>query len=67
MDVQVEDISEKTAALALQGPTSAKLLKAVAEADITNMKYFRMTSGKIASVPVNISRTGYTGDLRYEI
>jgi aminomethyltransferase len=67
MDVQVEDISEKTAALALQGPTSAKLLKAVAEADITNLKYFRMTSGKIAGIPVDISRTGYTGDLGYEI
>ena len=67
MNVQIEDISEKTAALALQGPTSAKLLKAVAEADITNMKYFRMTRGKIAGVPVDISRTGYTGDLGYEI
>ena len=67
MDVQIEDISEKTAALALQGPTSAKLLKAVAEADITNLKYFRMTRGKIAGVPVDISRTGYTGDLGYEI
>ena len=43
MDVQIEDISEKTAALALQGPTSAKLLKAVAEADIANLKYFRVT------------------------
>ncbi len=67
MDVQIEDISEKTAALALQGPTSAKLLKSVAEADITNLKYFRMTSGKIAGIPVDISRTGYTGDLGYEI
>jgi len=67
MDVQIEDISEKTAALALQGPTSARLLKTVAEADITNLKYFRMTRGKIAGVPVDISRTGYTGDLGYEI
>jgi aminomethyltransferase len=67
MDVQIEDISEKIAALALQGPTSAKLLKAVAEADIANLKYFRVTSGKIAGVPVDISRTGYTGDLGYEI
>jgi aminomethyltransferase len=67
MDVQVEDISEQTAALALQGPTSGKLLKTVADADITNLKYFRMTSGKIAGVPVDISRTGYTGDLGYEI
>jgi aminomethyltransferase len=67
MDVQIEDISEQTAALALQGPTSAKLLKTVADADITNLKYFRKTSGQIAGVPVDISRTGYTGDLGYEI
>ena len=67
MDVQVEDISEKVAALALQGPTSGKLLKAAAEADIANLKYFRVTRGKIAGVPVDISRTGYTGDLGYEI
>jgi aminomethyltransferase len=67
MDVQVEDISERTAALALQGPTSAKLLKAVADADITSLKYFRMTSGKIGGIPVDISRTGYTGDLGYEV
>ena len=67
MDVDVEDISEQTAALALQGPTSAKLLKTVADADIANLKYFRKTSGKIASVAVDISRTGYTGDLGYEI
>jgi aminomethyltransferase len=67
MDVQIEDISEQVAALALQGPTSGKLLKSVAEADIANLKYFRVTSGKIAGVPVDISRTGYTGDLGYEI
>ena len=67
MEVEIEDISEKTAALALQGPTSAKLLKAVADVDITNLKYFRMTSGKIGGVPVDISRTGYTGDLGYEV
>jgi aminomethyltransferase len=38
-----------------------------AEADIANLKYFRFTHGKIAGVPVDISRTGYTGDLGYEI
>ena len=67
MDVQVEDISEKSRPLPCKGPTSAKLLKAVAEADIANLKYFRVTRGKIAGVPVDISRTGYTGDLGYEI
>ena len=67
MNVQIEDISESVAALALQGPTSARLLRAVAKADIDRLKYFRVTSGTIAGVPVDISRTGYTGDLGYEI
>lgn len=67
LDVSIEDISEKTAALALQGPTSGRLLMDVCDADIRNLKYFRMLSTKIAGVPVDISRTGYTGDLGYEI
>jgi len=67
LDVRIDDISEETAALALQGPTSGKLLHAVAGANISNLKYFRVTHGKIAGVPVDISRTGYTGDLGYEI
>jgi aminomethyltransferase len=68
MDVHIEDISESVAAVALQGPTSGRLLKSlVKEADIENLKYFRVTTGAIAGVPVEISRTGYTGDLGYEI
>jgi len=67
LDVAIEDVSEQVAALALQGPTSGRLLDAVAEADIRSLKYFRMTPGRIAGVPVDISRTGYTGDLGYEI
>ena len=68
LDVQLQDISETVAALALQGPTSGRLLKTVVEgADIANLKYFRVTKGTIAGVPVEISRTGYTGDLGYEI
>lgn len=67
LDVHIEDVSEQIAALALQGPTSANLLRAVANADVDRLKYFRVTSGSIAGVPVDISRTGYTGDLGYEI
>jgi glycine cleavage system T protein (aminomethyltransferase) len=67
LDVTIDDISEQVAALALQGPTSGRLLDAVADADIRGLKYFRMTSGVIGGVPVDISRTGYTGDLGYEI
>jgi aminomethyltransferase len=65
--VNVADISEEVAALALQGPTSARLLRAVSSADIDRLKYFRVTSGVIGGVTVEISRTGYTGDLGYEI
>jgi len=67
LNVKIEDITEQVAALALQGPTSGRLLNAVAEANITNLKYFRVTHGKIAGVSVDISRTGYTGDLGFEI
>jgi aminomethyltransferase len=67
LEVNIEDISEQVAALALQGPTSGKLLHAAAEANVANLKYFRVTHGRIAGVQVDISRTGYTGDLGFEI
>ena len=67
LKVEIEDISEKVAALALQGPTSGRLLKKIADAPVENLKYFRVTHGSIAGVSVDISRTGYTGDLGYEI
>jgi glycine cleavage system T protein (aminomethyltransferase) len=67
MRVDIEDISDDVAALALQGPTSARVLRAVSDANIDALKYFRVTSGTIAGVHVDVSRTGYTGDLGYEI
>ena len=67
LDVQIEDVSERIAAIALQGPTSARLLRGVADADVDDLKYFRVTRGAIAGARVDISRTGYTGDLGYEI
>ena len=67
LDVTIQDVSERLAALALQGPTSAALLREVADADIDTLKYFRVTTGRIAGKRVEISRTGYTGDLGYEI
>jgi aminomethyltransferase len=67
LDVVVDDVSEEFAAVALQGPTSARLLRAAASANLDTLKYFRVTSGTIAGVAVDISRTGYTGDLGYEI
>jgi aminomethyltransferase len=67
LDVRVEEISETTAALALQGPTSRAVLKSCADADLDRLRYFRVTRARIEGIPVEISRTGYTGDLGYEI
>jgi aminomethyltransferase len=68
LNVNIEDLTEQIAALALQGPTSGRLLNAVVTGtSVTNLKYFRVTHGKIGGVPVDISRTGYTGDLGFEI
>ena len=66
-DVRVEDVSERLGALALQGPRSAHVLRACSAADIDRLRYFGITSGMIDGVAVEISRTGYTGDLGYEI
>jgi aminomethyltransferase len=65
--VEVEDVSEQVAALALQGPTSARLLHAVSDLPVDTLKYFRAASGSIAGVAVEVTRTGYTGDLGYEL
>jgi aminomethyltransferase len=67
LDVQIEDISDDVAALALQGPTSCRILKKLTGEDIGDLKYFRIAHRQIAGVNVDISRTGYTGDLGYEI
>ncbi|HXW06186.1 MAG TPA: aminomethyltransferase family protein [Vicinamibacterales bacterium] len=67
LEVVIDDMSEEVAALALQGPTSARVLRAASDVDIEALKYFRVASGMVAGVPVDISRTGYTGDLGYEV
>jgi aminomethyltransferase len=67
LDVIIEDVSETVAALALQGPLSARALRATTDADIDGLAYYGVTRGRIAKIPVEVSRTGYTGDLGYEI
>ena len=67
LDVAVEDVSDAIAALALQGPTSRAVLERVCDADLAALRYFRMTPAKLGGRPVTITRTGYTGDLGYEL
>ena len=64
-DVQIEDVSRKLAALAVQGPTSRDVLKACS--DLGELKFFGSVMCKLAGKNVRISRTGYTGDLGYKI
>ena len=66
LDVGIEEISEDWAVLAVQGPKSRALIATLTPA-VTNLPYFGLTSTKIAKVPVHVSRTGFTGDLGFEI
>ena len=67
MDVMIKDDSYTTAALALQGPNSRSILNAVSSKSLDSLKFFWMMETTFENIPVTISRTGYTGDLGYEI
>jgi aminomethyltransferase len=67
LDVDIQDISESLGALALQGPLSRAVLNAVAEQPVDTLRYFRLMNNRIAGVDIQVSRTGYTGDLGYEL
>lgn len=67
LDVSIEDVSERTGALALQGPLSRAILQQLTPADLTALKYFRLVNTTVRQIPVTISRTGYTGDLGFEL
>lgn len=66
LDVDIQEVSDRWAILAVQGPKSRDLLAALSPA-VAKLPYFGLVATKIGKVPVQISRTGYTGDLGYEI
>jgi aminomethyltransferase len=65
--VEVKDTTRDTACLALQGPTSRAILSACSDANMDHLKFFGLTSATLDGAKVQISRTGYTGDLGFEI
>jgi len=67
LDVAIEDVSEATAAVALQGPLARAVLEAATGGSWADLGYYRRRSGTIAGSTVDVSRTGFTGDLGYEI
>ena len=68
LDAAVRDVSQELAALALQGPHSRAILKRViAGVEWDRLSYFRLAQGVFDGRPVSVTRTGYTGDLGYEL
>jgi aminomethyltransferase len=67
LDVAISDVSGRLGALALQGPLSRAILQQVSPAELSTLRYFRLAQTTVRDIPVTISRTGYTGDLGYEI
>jgi aminomethyltransferase len=67
LNVAFEDTTRRLAALSLQGPNARNILLGLSEFDMNKMRFFRIRKTQLAGHPVWISRTGYTGDLGFEI
>ncbi|MDQ3491687.1 MAG: aminomethyltransferase family protein [Chloroflexota bacterium] len=67
LDVTIEEDSDRVAALALQGPLSRAVLEAATRDDWSNLGYYRRRAGKVGRLAIDVSRTGYTGDLGFEL
>ena len=67
LDVEIEDVSESVAAIALQGPLSRAVLETATKAGWPDLGYYRRRSAKAGRIALDVSRTGYTGDLGYEL
>jgi aminomethyltransferase len=67
LEVRIEDVSEEIAALAVQGPSAGALLSRLTDGDVPSLKFYRLIAARVGGIPAIVSRTGYTGDLGYEV
>ncbi|MBX3031161.1 MAG: aminomethyltransferase family protein [Chloroflexi bacterium] len=67
LDVTIEEQTDDIAALALQGPLSRDVLEAATGESFADLRYFRRRASTVGELPIDVSRTGYTGDLGYEL
>jgi aminomethyltransferase len=67
LDVEITEVTDSIAALSFQGPNTRAVLNHCCDAAVDGLKYFRLMQNSMDEIPVTISRTGYTGDLGYEI
>ena len=66
-DVELEDVSEGMALIALQGPAAREILQPLTKPDVNSIEYYRFSEGEVANVPAVISGTGYTGEDGFEL
>src|SRR5829696_2330529 len=66
-DARLEDVSDDTALLALQGPKAAEILAPLTDVDLAAIKYYHFAEGEVMGLPSIISRTGYTGEDGFEL
>ena len=66
LEVSITDVSDQYGTLAIQGPRSRAILETLAP-EVSTLPFFAMTPAKVAGHPVTISRTGFTGDLGFEL
>jgi aminomethyltransferase len=67
LDVEIDDVTEQVAAVALQGPLSRAVLEAATAENFSGLRYFRRRASRVGGMVVDVTRTGYTGDLGYEL
>src|SRR6185436_19146898 len=67
LDVDVQNVSDQWAQLALQGPLSEQLLQPMTDVDLKPMKYYGFGKGNVDGAPAIVSRTGYTGEDGFEV
>jgi aminomethyltransferase len=67
LDVTIEEHTDRSAALALQGPLAREVLDVLTGESFADLRYFRRRSSRIGALDIDVSRTGYTGDLGYEL
>lgn len=67
-DATIDDVSDATALLALQGPEAARILQPFTDLDLSSIKYYHFAIGTVAGVPgITVARTGYTGEDGFEL
>lgn len=66
-DMELKDVSDRTALLALQGPKAEDVLRKLTDKDLSELRFYRATWGKVNEIEMLFSRTGYTGEDGFEL